>query len=288
VIALAGIQRLQATTNPLPSFSGFFVTGSLQNQQITMATFTERYGEELSHFCKNDDVPSLRNWAEQRNDNDWSDFLRVSTQFDAARIAKYCLQQGASPNLLVLSSMAACGAEHVHRVLIENGLNINEYIEIWKDALAAAVKHNNISWTKFCLDKGADPNHAKLDDYRSLLAEAAGNGNISIMRLLLDHGAERKKSGALIYAAEEGNADSIKFLLDQGLDINEIGIEEPTDPRSLEDVGTALHKAIEAHPELVGLLLATDMNSKDGHGRTPFELAEQLGRTEILDKLMLY
>jgi ankyrin repeat protein len=253
-----------------------------------MATFSERYGEEILHFCENDDVPSFRKWAQQRNDKDWSDFLIISTQFDAARIAQTCLQQGAKPNMLVLSSMAACGAEHVHRVLIENGLDINEYIEIWKDALAAAVKHNNVSWTKFCLDQGANPNHAKLDDYRSLLAEAAGNGNIAIMRLLLDYGAERKKSGALIYAVEEGNADSVSFLIDQGFDINEIGIEEPTDPRSLEDVGTALHKAIEAHPELVGLLLATDMNSKDGQGRTPFELAEQLQRTEILDKLRLY
>jgi ankyrin repeat protein len=250
-----------------------------------MTALQKRFGDELFRCCATDDVTSFCEWARRNDCDDWTALLEASTYADAANTARYCLEQGAKPNLMVLSSMAVCGAERVHQVLVENGLDVNAHIEIWKDALAVAVKNDNLNWAQFCLDKGADPNRAKLDDYRSLLAQAAGNGSIPMIRLLLDHGAERKGSGALIWAAEEGKAESIKFLLDQGFDINEIGIEEPTDPRSLEDVGTALHKAIELHPELVNMLLKTDMSLRDGQGRTPIELAQRLGRVEPLKKM---
>jgi ankyrin repeat protein len=252
-----------------------------------MTALQKRFGEELFECCATDDETLFREWVQRNKCDDWTALLEASTYSDAANIARHCLQQGAKPSLFVLSSMAICGAEKVHRVLVEEfGLDVNESIEIWKSALAAAVRKDNLSWVQFCLDKGADPNRSQLDDYRFLLAEAAGNGSIPIMRLLLDHGAKRQDSGALIWAAEQGKAESIRFLLDEeGFDINEIGIEEPTDSRSLEDVGTALHKAIEVHPELVDLLLGTDMSLRDGQGRTPLELARQLGRFEVLGKL---
>lgn len=65
------------------------------------------------------------------------------------------------------------------------------------------------------------------------------------LKVLMEYGADRKDSGALVWAAEEGKAESIRFLSHEGFDINEVGIAQPTDPRTLEDVGTALHKAIE-------------------------------------------
>jgi ankyrin repeat protein len=250
-----------------------------------MTPLRERFGDEPFEHCARDDETSFREWVQRNHCDDWTALLRVATESDAANIARYCVKQGAKPHPRVLSSVMVCGAEKVHRVLVENGLDVNEYIEVWGEALAVAVEDNNFSWVEFCLDQGADPNRAKFDNYRSLLSQAAGNGNIPMMQVLLDQGAERDDSGALIWAAKEGKAESIKFLLDQGFDINEIGIEHPFDRRFLEDVGTALHKAIEFHPELVDLLLGTDMSLVDGQGRTPIELAKQLGRVELLERL---
>lgn len=78
-------------------------------------------------------------------------------------------------------------------------------------------------------------------------------------------------------AAEEGKLDMVRLLLDKGADINEIGIEHPTDPRFKEDMGSALHRAVEGeHEEVVEFLLdqGADANLKDVMGRTPLALAE--------------
>lgn len=86
-------------------------------------------------------------------------------------------------------------------------------------------------------------------------------------------------------AAEEGKMEMVKLLLDEGADINEIGIEHPTDPRFREDMGTALHRAVErGQEEVVGFLLerGADAGLKDPMGRTPVDLAKGKGNEKIL------
>lgn len=139
----------------------------------------ERLTAEIRNCCTTDDLPEFRKWTDVRNDNEWTELLSFATEQDAPSIARYCLEQGAKP-CCVLSTMAGWGSERVHRVLVEHGVDVDEYIEIHKSALAAAVTHNNLNWARFCLEHGADPNMPKLDDYRSLLTEAAGRAEIEI------------------------------------------------------------------------------------------------------------
>lgn len=57
-------------------------------------------------------------------------------------------------------------------------------------------------------------------------------------------------------AAQEGKLEMLKMLLDEGADINEIGVEDPTDPRNKEDMGTALHRAEEGRcKDIINFLL---------------------------------
>jgi ankyrin repeat protein len=127
-----------------------------------------------------------------------------------------------------------------------------------------------------------------VDDYKTLLAGVAELASVEMAALLIRHGANVKGSGAIVMAAEEGRLDMVKLLLDQGADINEIGIENPTDPRSKEDMGSALHRAVAAgHQEVVRFLLdrGADVNLTDVMRRTPLALAETNQNRGIIELL---
>ena len=86
-------------------------------------------------------------------------------------------------------------------------------------------------------------------------------------------------------AAAEGKSDVVKFLLSKGADINELGIEHPTDPRYKEDVGTALHRAVVGgHTEVVKLLLGEGANieMRDLMGKTALDLAREENNADIV------
>lgn len=93
-----------------------------------------------------------------------------------------------------------------------------------------------------------------------------------------------KGSGAIVMAAAEGKSDMVKFLLSKGADINEMGIEQPTDPRYKEDVGTALHRAVVGgHTEVVTILLeeGADIEVRDLMGKTALDLAREQNNANI-------
>lgn len=97
-----------------------------------------------------------------------------------------------------------------------------------------------------------------------------------------------KGSGAIVTAAGEGKLDMVKLLLDKSADIDEIGIEHPTDPRFQGDMGSALHKAVAGGYEAVVEFLienGADVNLKDVMGRTPLALAQGKGNSVIVELL---
>jgi ankyrin repeat protein len=76
--------------------------------------------------------------------------------------------------------------------------------------------------------------------------------------------------------------------LEKGADIDEIGVEDPTDKRTKAKMGTGLHKAVRAgHTEIVKLLLekGADVNLKNVQGWTPLALAKEEDRKDITQLL---
>ena len=207
----------------------------------------------------------------------FSTMIYAATSKDHVDIVEYCLDNGAAVNPDTMQILLINRARKSYIFLLEaKAVDVNYYIPWWGDILSNVARRNDLDWAKLCLNRGADPNQNLVDEHKSILAAVAELASVEMAALLIQHGARVNGSGAIVMAAEEGKLNMVKLLLDNGADINEIGIEHPTDPRFKEDVGTALHRAVEwEHDEVVKFLLdhGADVNLKDPMGRTPLALA---------------
>lgn len=129
------------------------------------------------------------------------------------------------------------------------------------------------------LANGADPNVYEPDDGSALMASCQVN-HPGVARRLIAAGAEvdaqdRYGLTALHWAIARQAPEVAKVLITAGAAVN----------AQHKDGGTPLHVAAECavEPALVRLLLqaGADPTLRDGAGRTPADLAEQEGRTEL-------
>lgn len=248
-------------------------------------------GEELWRLCTEGTAEAVRSYiSQQRAANPsytppLSAIMQVATSRDRADIVAYCLKQGTKVTDPIMSSLVSSGAYQTHKVLVEsNAVAIDRYVPWFGTVLAVAAAGGKYEWTKFCLEHGADPNKDKVEEYKTVLAAAAEGGHVDVVTLLLEHGAKMEGSGTIVIAAEAGKTETIEFLLQNGANIHEIGVEHPTDERETEDMGSALHKAVDGgHKETVKFLLdnGADVNLKDVQGRTALKLARQSNRSAI-------
>jgi ankyrin repeat protein len=133
-------------------------------------------------------------------------------------------------------------------------------------------------------DHGADPNLRGSRNF-SVLASAVHENSTSVLELLLAHGAELD-SQALYSAMNPRSSAGIpimKFLIDQGIDINAAG------STSRYHFATPLHYAVALrNVEQVTILLEAGANRtvKD-HGKTPADKAKEKGLMEIFELLTI-
>ena len=84
------------------------------------------------------------------------------------------------------------------------------------DILWKGITHNREDLVKIALRKGADPNNR--GGY-SLVLKSSTNGYTNILKLLLEYKA-MLHDGALAAASAGGYIDTVKFLLENGADVN--------------------------------------------------------------------
>lgn len=253
--------------------------------------FAKQFVIELHAACKQDDVNAIKGLTTQFSPEGWLDVLAIAAGEGATQVATYCLQQGARVNDQVLDYVICSDrSEPIYRFFVESGHVSVDYDIEWRGTMLGSVaKQGRNPLVEYLLRKGADPNCRVQSMLRkTALACAAGiNGDEKTLGLLLDYGATLNRSGALVFAAERGRVANVKFLLAKGADIDELGVEDPGDRRSLNKLGvslpacysnksiltllqTALHKAVEGgHREVVEILLAAGANDKlkDAKGR---------------------
>lgn len=134
--------------------------------------------------------------------------------------------------------------------------------------LLAAVRKGDAARVKALLAEGADVN-AKSPYGATGLFFAADRGNMEIMKILLDHGADVKVKDtfygatAVTWAVNKGNADMVTLLLNKGAPGAEDALDLGVSKANVELVKAALEHKSEIKPEKLSMALATA--TKENH-----------------------
>lgn len=217
--------------------------------------------------------------------------LETAAFYDNADGASYCLTLGALFTDSVMSETIRGHSFATYKVFVSHALNSDRIVPSFDDILANVCLAGEISWARFCLDNGADPNFHTIDDPMYLLAATAELSTVEMADLLLQHGARMEGSGAIVIAAEKGRINMVKFLLEKGADIDEIGLMDFMIGRAADDGGSALHKAVtEKRQGVVRYLLekGANVNLMDIKDRTPLMRARENGSDTITNLLETY
>jgi hypothetical protein len=127
-----------------------------------------------------------------------------------------------------LSRAAYTGNVDYVRDVVAQGANPNSFETDGSSALMIASQDGHTKVVRYLLAHGADVNaHSKTKpiDRTALMAAASNGGHPEIVHLLIEQGANVNVRGelgwtALIWAAREGDIETVKYLLSQGADPN--------------------------------------------------------------------
>jgi ankyrin len=167
-------------------------------------------------------------------------------------------------------------------LLLEHGAKVEPLNRSGLSALDLAAVHCGARVIKALLKSGGKPDIPGSPTHITPLQTAAGLGRAEALQVMLDAGANPKviaESGEnlLHFAARQGNAETLKLLIEKGLPVN---------AKSHRVGATPLHWATTANShECVRLLLAAGArpDTPDSGGITPlFWAIDKSGRMEIL------
>ncbi|BCR91303.1 ankyrin repeat domain-containing protein [Aspergillus chevalieri] len=189
----------------------------------------------------------------------------------------------------------ACLAQSlaVWETLVKNGFNLNgHHSEFFGDALSLEAYCGNVGIIRFLLENGQDPNDAwgGYDDLEPGVAALVGDKpSLEILHLMLHHGWNQKRSATHIAAAELGNMEALKLLVEHGADLEEASGWWPNCGIIEADKwGTALYRAAyKGQREPVTYLLDKGANIwfKDDKRRSILWAAKQGGNEEVIELL---
>ncbi|KAI4200169.1 MAG: hypothetical protein LQ350_004130 [Teloschistes chrysophthalmus] len=252
-------------------------------------------GEELHRACCKGDLDAIKTFissqttVHQSFNPPWQALLHAASGADQARIVQYCLDNHAHVTNEDMRIVLINRAKETYNLLLDaRAIDVDYYIPWFGDILGNVAIEDDQEWTALCLRHGANPNRNLVDEHKSVLAAVAELASVETAKLLVEGGASVRGSGAIVMAAEEGRLNMVEFMLDHGADVDEIGIEHPTDERYKEDMGTALHKAAGAGHEDVARFLIDNgarLDIRDPLGRTPMALAQAEGKERMVKLL---
>jgi len=117
------------------------------------------------------------------------------------------------------------GRKPMRDLLLERGADVN-YAERDDNfgALMRAADWGDEDLTKLLISKGANVNSAGLWDKKTSLMRAAIGNRLGLLRILCEAGAtldltHNDGKSAMMLAAEEGNVEIVKELLERGADV---------------------------------------------------------------------
>lgn len=168
-------------------------------------------------------------------------------------------------------------------VLLAHGAKVDAKDKSGNTPIHFAVKNGHGKLIDLLQAKGAIISKDYKPDNDTLL-DMAWRNDAYHLELLLDYGADvntagRKGFSLLHYAADNGNANMTRMLLDNGANPNivERGSGQTPLHRAALDNKKTVAEMLHAH--------GADMNARDWYGKTPLSLAKEGGHTEIIELL---
>ncbi|KAJ4221125.1 hypothetical protein NW759_007194 [Fusarium solani] len=172
-------------------------------------------------------VPSLRFLSEQGADlNEWllaSTIPKLSPSLPRQQEIQKTLTRGATP--LHLTARVMNDAEMI-KLLLELGADPNHVLSTSNReiVLIGVCANHFLGVARELLKAGANPNHAS-NDGRNAMYWALYCGNAELFKLLVQHGGDvnyrwqHDECTLVMMAAERGNMDILRVLVDAGADI---------------------------------------------------------------------
>ena len=197
------------------------------------------------HVRVNDPQPdgtTALHWAAH-----WNDLESFTLLLRAGANAKAVNRYGATP----LSEAAALGNAAMIEALLKAGADPNTLTTAdGETVLMTAARAGQVDAVQVLVEHGADVNARENYRGQTALMWAAAERHPQVVKLLLDHGADWKvvsfdrnneipklsaassitpmaRGGltALLFAAREGDIDSARWMLDAGVDINQMDVD---------------------------------------------------------------
>ena len=221
--------------------------------------------------------------------------LHVASRVGRADIAQLLLAHGADGNTqddkkrTPLYWPSVYGHVEVVRILLEQGVDIvTQDATMHQSPLFEASRHGHVEVCQVLLEHGADVNSK--DEFDCTPLHFANGGEVA--RLLLKHGADTNALQSqghtpLATLSILGRLGTVRVLLEHGVDAN---------TRDFCDQ-TPLHHVCESYiyerkdgTDFVRLLLryGSYIHARDNGGRTPFMIATEGGRDDIMRLLLEY
>lgn len=186
---------------------------ALYKNQSEIATLLINHGADIHHYCTTGFNAFL--WAAQNGDN--KNLQLLMDKGIAVDITGKKDYEGQT------ALMSAANSNHLDTIkfLISCGANINATRNTGLTALMVASQAGSEKVVEYLIKNGADINLIA-DDGCNAFIYASQYGNVPCAALLLDAGADinhmDKDGTALHNATREGKYDSVKFLLEKGID----------------------------------------------------------------------
>ncbi|GFR22359.1 hypothetical protein TNCT_213892 [Trichonephila clavata] len=189
---------------------------------------------------------------------DGNSLLHIAAKQGNYFLVEAFLSRGADANAITLTDgtsplhyAADAGYVEIVKILLKNKAKINAFTNVGLTPIHLAAVKGHTSVVKLLLENGAN---AKVTDNknRNSFEMAVANGNAEVVKILLQeknfHINDKGNDGfsLLHIAAQEGNLNIIKYLIDRGADVN-----------SQNDAGSKpIHIAArEGHKDIVELFL---------------------------------
>ena len=261
-------------------------------------TTKTKIGTTLYDLCNAGSVPAVLAHLSQKTSADpsfkppLSKMMEIAAENNDVPLIEYCLRADGPVTGDLMQRIAHKRPYHVFKAILMNRANRPDqrFLHAGKLCTVAtyAATADDIYFVKLCFAHGARTRYTEFENYSTALAAIAEKASIEMVALWLENGAVLKGSGAIVAAAGAGRTDMVKFLLEQGADINEVNTRHQRAMDGDMKVGGALHQAVRnGREDMLALLLERggDVGLKDARGDTPISLAHKQQNLKMMEML---